>query len=415
MTRSEPGLVGTRSRFALHSGLLPEGAVATAIDPFDESFLAEPRFSELLDVGPVLWSTVYDVVMVARHEQVREVLTDWRTYSSARGVGMADLAHQENFRLPSVILEVDPPAHDEARSALNKALATSVLRSLRETFLASARDLVDAALREETCDGVADLAQAYPLKVFPAALGMRPDYVDMLLPFGDMVFNSFGPPNERFQESSRRAAEVFPRIEAEALREHLSPDGFGMRIYECADRGEISQDVAHKLVRALLTAGVDTTVNALGAALYCFARFPDQWAKLRANPGLARQAFEEAIRLESPVQTFFRTVTEQTTLAGVQLKEGQKVLMFLGAANRDPRHWDRPEEFDIERRAVGHVGLGAGPHMCVGQGLARLEAECLLTVLAERVETIELDGPPRRRFNNTLRGLDSLPLRLLPA
>jgi cytochrome P450 len=230
-----------------------------------------------------------------------------------------------------------------------------------------------------------------------------------------MVFNSFGPPNDRFKESSQRAAEVFSRIEAEALREHLSPEGFGLRIYECADRGEIPEGDAHKLVRALLTAGVDTTVNGLGAALYCFARFPDQWTKLRSNSALARQAFEEAIRFESPVQTFFRTVTRPTTLAGVPLDEGQKVLMFLGAANRDPRQWDRPDEFDIERRAVGHVGLGAGVHMCVGQGLARLEAECLLTVLAEKVHRLELAGTPRRRFNNTLRGLDSLPLKLTPA
>ena len=254
------------------------------------------------------------------------------------------------------------------------------------------------------------------MRVFPDAIGMRPENRHHLLPYGDMVFNSFGPDNELFRASAIRAQEVFPWVEAEALREHLQPEGFGMIVYQCADAGEITRDEAHKLVRAMLTAGVDTTVNGIGAALFALARFPTQWDKLRADPGrLARAAFEEAIRFESPVQTFFRTTTRLTELGDVTLEAGRKILLFLGAANRDPRHWDTPEDYDIERKVLGHVGFGAGIHVCVGQLLARLEGEVVLQALARRARRLEITREPVRRFNNTLRGLKQLPLRVTAA
>ena len=107
--------------------------------------------------------------------------------------------------------------------------------------------------------------------------------------------------------------------------------------------GEITAAEAPLLVRSLLSAGIDTTVNGIGAAIYCLARFPDQLARLRADPSLARNAFEEAVRFESPVQTFFRTTTREVEIGGHRIGEGEKVLMFLGSANRDPRRWKTPK------------------------------------------------------------------------
>jgi 4-methoxybenzoate monooxygenase (O-demethylating) len=98
----------------------------------------------------------------------------------------------------------------------------------------------------------------------------------------------------------------------------------------------------------------------------------------------------------------------------VPVGEGQKILMFLGAANRDPRQWPHPEQYDITRKTVGHVGFGAGIHMCVGQMLARVEGEVMLAALARKVGSIEITGEPRRHYNNTLRGLASLPMTIRP-
>ena len=115
------------------------------------------------------------------------------------------------------------------------------------------------------------------------------------------------------------------------------------------------------------------------------------------------------------MQTFFRTTTRPVEIDGAQLGEGEKVLMLLGAANRDPRKWDQPDIYNIERRTAGHVGYGAGVHVCVGQLLARIEGEAILTALAKRVSGIRIDGEVKRAFNNTLRGLQSLPVELAPA
>ncbi|GAA0954856.1 cytochrome P450 [Actinocorallia libanotica] len=206
---------------------------------------------------------------------------------------------------------------------------------------------------------------------------------------------------------------------AQCVRERLAPGGFGARIWEAADRGDITHEQAPLIVRSLLTAGVDTTVHGLGAVLHAFASHPDQWEALRADPGLARVAFDEAVRWESPVQTFFRTATRDVGIGGTVIPEGRKILMFLGSANRDPRRWGpSADAFDLSRDPSAHVGFGMGIHQCIGQHVARLEAETLLAALAAcvaRVARIEPTAPPVRHLNNTLRSWESIPVRLHPA
>ncbi len=273
--------------------------------------------------------------------------------------------------------------------------------------------MVAELLDRECFDAVPDLAEAYPLRVFPDAVGMPRENRRFLLPYGNMVFNSFGPHNAFFQEAVRDAAPVLEWVQAQSQREHLTDQGFGAEIHAAVETGELTAEEAPQVVRSLLTAGVDTTVSGLGAALLCLATHPEQFQALRANPDLARAAFEEAVRFETPVQTFFRTTTSRTELAGVGIGEGRKVLVFMGAANRDPRRWERPDDYDVTRTVAGHVGWGVGIHACVGMALARLEGECLLGALARQVSVMELAGMPVRRCNNTLRGLASLPLRLV--
>jgi cytochrome P450 len=195
-------------------------------------------------------------------------------------------------------------------------------------------------------------------------------------------------------------------------RDALSKDGFGAQIWAAADRGDITQSQAPLIVRSLLTAGVDTTVNGIAAVLFAFASHPEQWEMLRNDPGLVRIAFDEAVRLESPVQTFFRTTTQDVHVGGTLIPQGKKILMFLGSANRDPRRWKNADVFDLTRDPSGHVGFGFGIHQCVGQHVARMEAAILLGALAKRIESFELIGTPRRHHNNTLRAWRSLPVRI---
>ncbi|MBA2399794.1 MAG: cytochrome P450 [Bradyrhizobium sp.] len=387
------------------------------VDPFSIEFFADPYPThELLrETGPVVYLDKWNVYAVARHAEVHAVLNDPGTFCSSRGVGLSDFAKEKPWRPQSIILEADPPAHTRTRAVLNQVLSASVMRPLRERFAAAADAKVDELLARKSFDAIADLAEAFPMSVFPDAMGLKQEGRENLLPYAGLVFNAFGPPNQLRQDAIDRSAPHQSYVAAQCQRENLAPEGFGGCIHARADSGDITEAEAPLLVRSLLSAGIDTTVNGIGAAVYCLARFPAQLARLRQDPTLSRNAFEEAIRFESPVQTFFRTTTRDVEISGHRIGEGEKVLMFLGAANRDPRRWENADHYDINRKTSGHVGYGSGIHMCVGQLVARLEGEVMMAALARKVRTIEITGPVKRRYNNTLRGLESLPVTMVPA
>lgn len=387
------------------------------VDPFSTEFFADPYPThELLrETGPVVYLDKWNVYAVARHAEVHAVLNDPATFCSSRGVGLSDFAKEKPWRPQSIILEADPPAHTRTRAVLNQVLSATVMKPLRERFAAAAAAKVDELLALKSFDAIADLAEAFPMSVFPDAMGLKPEGRENLLPYAGLVFNAFGPPNQLRQDAIDRSAPHQSYVAAQCQRENLAPEGFGGCIHARVDTGEITEAEAPLLVRSLLSAGIDTTVNGIGAAVYCLARFPDQLARLRNDPTLSRNAFEEAIRFESPVQTFFRTTTREVEISGHRIGEGEKVLMFLGAANRDPRRWENADFYDISRKTSGHVGYGSGIHMCVGQLVARLEGEVMMAALARKVAAIEITGPVKRRYNNTLRGLESLPVTMIPA
>ena len=386
----------------------------STVDPFSHAFLHDPYpyHEELREAGLVVWLEQYGIWTMARHEQVRDALTDWQTYCSSAGVGLSDFRKEPPWRPPSIILEADPPLHTRTRAVLTRMLAPAAIQVLRETFKREAEALIARLVEKLEFDGVADLAEAYPFKVFPDAVGISEEGRENLLPYGTMVFNSFGPRNDLFNKAMANAGPVRDWIMSKCSRAALAPNRLGIQIFQAVDAGELSEEEAGMLVRSFLSAGIDTTVYGLGNALYCLARYPEQWTILRNNPNLIRGAFEEVLRFEAPVQTFFRTTARSVDVGDVRLGDGEKVLLFLAAANRDPRRWDRPDTFDVSRRAAGHMTFGTGIHGCVGQAIARLETEAILTALASRVVSFELTGEPQRRLNNTLRGFDTLPLRV---
>lgn len=133
---------------------------------------------------------------------------------------------------------------------------------------------------------------------------------------------------------------------------------------------------------------------------------------LRERPELIRKAVHESLQWDSTVRTFFRTTTRDVTVAGFNIPEGSKVLLSLAAANRDPRKWSRPGMFDLDRTTSGHVGFGFGIHQCLGQMVARLEGKLVLTALLEHVREIRLIGAAKRRLNNTLHAIESMPVEV---
>lgn len=390
------------------------GVPVSHFDPYAEEVLADPypHYEELRELGPVVYLERYGVYAVARHDEVREVLSDPATYCSSAGVGLPNFHTEKPWRTPSIILEADPPNHARTRKVVSRILSTPAIARLRSTFEKEAELLVDRIVSMGEFDAAQDFCMAYPLKVFADAVGLPVEGRENLLPYGDMVFNGFGPINERFESCLGQAQQAVQWINNVCQRENLSPDGLGADIYAAVDTGELTHEEAGMLVRTLLSAGLDTTAFTLCNAIISLAKNPDQYSILRAEPALARQLIEEVIRFEPTFHSFYRTTTKPVELCGVALDEHQKILVIVGSANRDPRRWENPDKFDIKRKATGHIGFGAGIHGCAGQMMARLEGDILMAAFARKVASIEIIGEPVRHFNNTVRGFTSIPARV---
>ena len=392
-------------------------AVSLAIDPFDEAFLADPyaHHEALREAGPVVWLEPIGAYGMARYAEVQAALRDHETFCSSRGVGLSDFSKEEPWRPPSLLLEADPPLHDRTRGLMNRIVSLRALKELRPVWQERAEALADRLVAKRRFDAVTELGEVYPMLVFPDTIGVPDEGREKLLAYAAAVFNAFGPRNEVFRRDNERAGDAIAWVANACRRENLKPGGWGMAVYEAADRGECTAEEAERLVRSFLSAGVDTTVNGISHMMLAFASFPEEWLKLRARPELGKKAFEESLRWDSTVQTFFRTASRDVEVAGTAIPEGSKVLLFLAAANRDPRKWEDPDRFDIDRMASGHVGFGFGIHQCLGQMVARLEAELVLNAFVARVKSIRAAGKPERRLNNTLHAIASLPVEVEPA
>ncbi|MDB5569484.1 MAG: cytochrome [Hyphomicrobiales bacterium] len=386
-------------------------------DFFDEAVLTnpEPFYAELRARGPLVRLSRYDVLAVGRYQETYTIFSDWKRFVSSRGVGLTDFKKEKPWRQPSIVLEVDPPEHTRTRTVLNRALSPGAVNRLKDTFRAEAEALIDRLLEVGTFDAVPDLAEAFPLKVFPDAVGISPEGRENLLLYGSMVFNALGPDNAPRRAAMAHAPVVVPWINQRCAREAITADGFAATIYQGVERGEVNEVEAGMLVRSLLSAGVDTTVTGIGSALWCLATNPDQYALLRADASLVRPAFEEVLRFTSPVSAFCRTANQDTEVSGLFIPEGSKILCMLGAANLDENKWPEAHRFKVARKPTGHLAFGVGIHGCVGQTVARAESEAVLSVLREKVATIELAGEPVWQANNSMHLLKSLPIRITRA
>lgn len=389
-------------------------AAVLEVDPFSREGLSDPFGVDaaIREGGPVVWSAQHGVWFTGRHAIVDQVFRDYETFESSAGTGLTNTKTTENWRKPSVILENDPPAHTKYRRIMTSILSQRVVRRLSDDFQRQADELVGSVVGQLEFDAAKELAEAFPLTVLPDAVGFQPEGREYLLPYSNLNFQSMGPRNEFYDAALAAAGEASAFVTWQMRREALSPGGLGHTIYGYVDDGEISEEDAGMLVRTFLSAGVDTTIFAIQFALKALADNPSAWAALRDDPSLARSVFEETLRWSPSSPYIGRTTSRPTELGGVRLAQGEKVIMALAAANRDPRRWEAPDVFDPTRDTSGHLAFGTGIHGCVGQMMARMEATCVLSALARRVETIELSGPPVTFYSNWLRGFESLPLRV---
>jgi cytochrome P450 len=405
----------TRTRKTTNMATQPSGTFpVTDVDLFDDAILLDPydTYTALRGAGPAVWSTKHNIWILSRFADVKEALRDNETYISGKGVGLYQPA---NEAMQGTVIASDPPEHTVLRRVLADRMSPRVMRATQSDVEKAAKDLVDRLMEKGSFDAVPDLAERFPLMVAADLIGLPGDDHGKLLAWADAGFNTFGPENDRTISSMPKYGEMFGYIGTlDADPTKLRPGSMGRAVYEAADRGELRFDQCGRLIAAFLMAGLDTTVSSLANAVWLFAQNPDQWDIVRSEPARIPHAYNEILRIESPVQAFRRTLSRNVQLGDTTMRAGDPVLLLYGSANRDERHWDEPTKFDVRRRSSDHVALGFGIHNCAGQGLARLEAHALLAELASRVERFET-GTPKRHLNNVIRNFDSLPVTLVPA
>jgi cytochrome P450 len=312
-----------------------------------------------------------------------------------------------NQAIQGTTLASDPPTHDELRNIVASSLTPRALTSRKAAIDELADRLVEQVVARGSFDAVADLARPLPLSVVPDFIGLPPDGREKMLDWAVATFNVIGPMNERAQQGFTVIEEMVNYAIERITSRDLTPGSLGAGVLAAAESGRISFEQAPRLLIDYFSPSIDTTISGLGNAIWLFARNPEQWDTLRENPDLIPNAFNEAIRVETPIRGFCRHTRTACDFEGVPLAEGDAVLVLYAAANRDERKWDHPDTFDITRKCSDHVGFGFGVHGCAGQGLARLESHAVLEALAKRVKRITVNST-RRATNNVIRAFDSL-------
>ena len=350
------------------------------------------------------------VVMIGRHKHVAPGLMDWKSFSSTSRPW-----HDPTSLRPEILLTDDPPRHTKVRSVIGNALSPRTLEGMRGIFTAGAEALV-AELREregEVIDAVEEITRRYVYTVFPDALGLPPGDRTHMHGFSHMVWATMGPENELFHEAmGEDFGPVLQWLDAVCDRSALNPEGFGALLFDAADEGRITLAEAKLLLQTVLSAGADTTYITMANALRAWAEFPQEYARLRAGPKLVRNAFDESLRWDSPSRMAGRITTVDVPIDDMIVPAGTRVGLMFAAANRDPRFWDDPHSYRIDRDLKHSLGFGYGVHACVGRTLAYMEADALLGALVGAVERIELVGDVEPWMTTVGHGPAKVPVRL---
>lgn len=377
--------------------------------PFDQ-------YAWLREHAPVYWHDEPDgpgFWVVTRYEDVAALGRDPKTFSSEPTIMIADPAAGSGFAFGDhkMMLMMDPPDHTRFRKIISREFTQGPAAALRPRIEALSKQIVDAVIARGACDFVADVAGELPSFVIAELMGM---------PLED------GRKLYALTETIHSAPETLPEgAQLEAVMQMFQyAEGLYHRKLECPDDDLASQIVhaevdGHRLdlmdfqlfFLLLIDAGGDTTRNLVAGGLYALLQHPSALAELRADPSLVPAAREELLRWVSPVIYMRRTALVDTEIAGQRIRAGDKVVRYFGAANRDSRRFEQPDVLDIRRQDNGHIAFGAGTHVCLGQHIARVEIDCMLTEVLGRLHDIELTEPPQWLASNFISGIRRMPIR----
>lgn len=396
--------------------------------PLGDDFVQDPHafYAALRERAPVqrvVLPSGLEAWLVTRYDDVRAGLADprlakdFRRLRASAGIrpGTGRPLAQES--LSSHMLSADPPDHRRLRTLVNQAFTPRTVERLRPRVEQIAADLLDALPGHADADGVVDLLEHYalplPITVICELLGVPESDRDDVRRWSDDLLS---PEDVDAVPQSAGEFARYLRALVAAKREAPGEDLISDLVVAADGEDRLSEDEQVGMAFLLVVAGHETTVNLVGTGTLALLRRPDLAQRLRADEDGRAAVVEELLRHDGPVNgATLRFTTEDVEIAGVRVRAGDLVLLSLGAADRDPRRFDRADEVDLERGGAGHVAFGHGIHFCLGAPLARLEGVVALGRLVERYPHLSLAAGPgelRWRRSVLLRGLRELPVRL---
>lgn len=384
-------------------------------------------FSTLRREDPVHWcepSNYRPFWAITRHADVMRVELDAKTFLNEPRQFLVTLDDERMLETETGssnfarnLVAMDNPDHRLFRALTADWFGSKSVRSLESKITDLAHETVDRMIAlDGRCDFVKDIAAWYPLRTIMLVLGVPREDEPLMLELSQKVFGStdtdtgggdgmssmleaFNAFNTYFSEivADRR---INPRDDVATILANATIDGKPI--------GEAERNAYFLIIAA---AGHDTTSSAISGGLLGLMQNPEQMAKLRADPSLMPKAVDEFIRWTAPVKHFFRTAIEDTEVGGKRIRAGDSLMMCYPSANRDEAAFEDPFDFRIDRAVNRHLAFGYGPHVCLGQYLAKLEIRILFTELLARIDDFELDGEPAWVKANFVSGLKRLPVR----
>ena len=366
-------------------------------------FNAEPN-------GPGFWA-------VTRYDDVYAVDHDFQTYSSQPTIMIEDPPFQEEgaFGEAQMMLMMDPPRHTGFRKLIRSEFTRPAAeeRGLRLHDLA--RTIVNEVIERGECDFVAEVAGEMPSYVIAELMGLPLADGRELYKLTEIIHSA---PESLPPGAAREAVgKMFAYAAGVIAEKRARPaDDLATRLLTIEVEGRRLTDPEFLLFFMLLIdAGGDTTRNLLSAGVLALQQSPDQLAWLLADlPGRTPSAREELLRFTSPVIYMRRKALRDHQLRGADIKTGDKVVMYFGAANRDPEKFASPDSLDLSRTPNEHVAFGGGPHVCLGQHLARIEIDAILIEALSRMRDLEVPQPPEWLASTFISGPKSMPVRFTP-
>jgi cytochrome P450 len=396
-----------------------------------------PACDWLRENAPIARAEVdgYDPVwLIAKHSDIQAVLRDADTFHNADlNIMLQPQAGDQYLRnlldgtthVLNNLSYMEPPEHGRFRNATSFEFLPAQVRKFEPRFREIARAAVDHLMEHDgECDFVRDLSARYPLNAVLQMLGVPPEDYDQMLKWTQDTFGGDDPDWKRDDipaTPEAMAAQWHASVQDfynyfEVVREdrlaHPRDDLATAIITARLENGEMMPErIQNHLTASIALAGHDTTNSAISAGMHGLCLFPDQFEKVKADPKLIPGLVDESLRWATPAKHFMRNASRDAELNGVEIKSMDRLMCLFVSANRDADVFPNPYAFDITRRPNPHLSFSYGPHVCLGQHIAKIEMRALFAELIPRLESVELAGEPKLKLSNFVSGLKSLPAR----